>query len=377
MSNLSLLPFTQLMRICWVAFNQGVEIVIMIRDGKRREIAIPKEAYGIVDHATSQSLRQFLKEHTLVDYIHGNRFNQSLNDMRYIEQYDWVGYGDIKNAHYSSRIFLLLAWNFLFNPILILRHILPLAALYCSPRKSKQALKDTKPFGLRFGLSTTEALFRLTQLNVSKVVYFINNRLLKVNYKFQLYVDDYVFYSDQAAHIETLAFIYKALNRLLLIKVHSGSSPKALVVNSTNSANSKTLERLGLIMFRNKKGELKASIRKKTIDKYLDRIQSDIKSLSRHERAKLVSSVFSKRIGLGGLYIGYGYPLYQAFPPGLLWIDPQQQKRTLSRVIRILKKYVPEFYKLSHKQVRRAIINNWRLDYDYQPLPENVNYSPF
>jgi hypothetical protein len=356
--NHSLLPFIRRVKLYWSAFLEGVDIIIINQDGKRREVAVPKGAYTFLDYLTSSSLREYLKELPQIHHIHGNRHRQSLNDLQSIERYKRVGCGDIKNAHYSSNIFILLVWNFLFCPALILKHFCPLIALYCSPRKSKYRLENTKILGLRFGLSTTEALFRLTQLNIFRVLHFINNKCLKRDYLFQIYVDDYVFYSNNRNHIMALGFAYKTLNRLLFIKVHAENSSKSFTVNSTKTEQSKVLERLGLIVFRNQKGELKASIRDKTIRKYLDRIESDIKKHPKCARAYVASSIFAKRIGLNRSYVCYGYPLYQSFPPGILWTDIQQQKRTLSRVIRIFKKHVPDFYCLSFKQIRRAIINN-------------------
>ncbi|MBH46597.1 MAG: hypothetical protein CME71_00340 [Halobacteriovorax sp.] len=351
------------------AYNDSVKIITPNISGKKREISISQEEHKELDKRTASAIRHHIANEHRLELIHSNRFNQSLNDIKFTNSFKWVGYGDIKDAYYSSNIFLLLIWNFLFNPLLIIKTFVPLVVLYISPLRSTEVFQKTKLLGLRPGLSSTEAIFKLTQFNISKTFNFLGKHILGINYQFQLYVDDFVFYADRMSHIVLLTNIYSFLNNLLLIKIHSLDNKKGLVVSNTHANSTKVLERLGLIIYRNKNGALKTSIRNKTIDKYLKNFKQFICKYPYERRYTFASSTFSRVIGVNSPKTKYGYPLFQTFPPGTIWKNKQQQRRVISRAIRILKKSVPEYRNRSFKCIKNEIVPS--------PLKIEVNVFSF
>lgn len=344
------------LKLYYNSFKKGADVRCKKIGQKHREICIANGIYQKLDRKTSTILQRYNCKSKHYNQTFNNRVKQSKKGIQSIQKYKWVRYGDIKNAYYSSNIFLLIMWNLILSPSPIIKSGLGLTSLYCSKLNASSNLKTLKRFKLRFGISTTEELFRLTQINIFKVVSFINKWFFKSDVYFQIYVDDFVFYGNDKKKIQQLYNIYKFFNRLLLIEIHEEGMKREILVR-TDSRGQIILNRLGIIAYRTQKGNLVVKIREETIKKYLTRFRRAIKRIKKEKRERQSKVIYREIVGTKKITKN-SYPILYTFPVKMLWTDHQQRQKFISSIVNICRRHITKYKNLSNKEILARLSQN-------------------
>lgn len=327
--------------LLYKAFINGSSLIrIKESPEKIREIAVSDPSLKILDQKIARILSKICSSYP--KELRPNRIYQSRRDIHYCKNYNYLQYGDIKSAFESSNILLLIAFNFLFSPISIARVSFNLLIVYYSKINKRYSISNIRRGKLRPGLSTSGILFNITQRNIIFVITFALKSLYrkKGSLEFQIYVDDFVIYSNTKTKAQLFFKLYTFCNHLLCIKVNPQKT--SLLIN-ISSKQGLLVERLGIVIWKNRRGEIISSIRNKTVNKYLSRL-----IIYCHQNTSSQRSALSYT-----RYLLYGrrrasqlpdYSLFNTFPGKVIWTDNQQKKLVVTKFLNILRKQYPSYF---------------------------------
>lgn len=259
------------------ALKEGTHFFYKLTDGKKRKIY---KSSGVKHKQLDKNISATLR--TVVNYP--DRIFQSKKDLSLLQdkKYRFFVSMDLKDALNKNNLFMILLVCFCFNPLLILRILIPVLVLY---RRNSMMV----------GLSTSQLLMALCFKNAKKIEFG------KIDS--QVYVDDLRISSKKKYEAHMNIIIYKMFFSLMGFRWHKG--PKYCFVDLNNKQKF-MFARLGLVYGYRKNGQAYCKIRSSTINKYKRRI---LKVLKCTDKTKVEKITAIERIVYKGRY-----SLMRAFP---------------------------------------------------------------
>lgn len=264
-----------------------------------------------------------------------NRVRQSMEDIRCMNEYDYVKFLDVIKALMNGNVRLICLVLLFLNPRML--SVIPkILKIYSSPvlNDDGQFLNNRK-YKLKAGFKTSEQILN--------ILFLIPIRIFNTRGSARLYVDDLILFSNHKLWLQFSYFFLKIYFFILGFRFHKVQS------FDLRKRPSKCGERLGIQFGFTKNEALVTRIRPRTLKKYRSRIRRSVHNVDAKTALARVAMI------LHGSKDCDSYPIYSTFN-NKIWTDAFQRKQFFARCCGDLRSQFTELRKYSKEELSELLL---------------------